>query len=288
MRTYELNENATNYFDVEAEMITDFAAAAVGAMVTNKVFGDGKVTAIAGNTFDLMIMTIEFAEDTKRFQATAAIMTTKTMAFADEELVQLYADMYEKHLELSDLKRKADNQAEAEAKAQAKKQEEIKKAEAKAAAAKAKALKEFDDMSAKARAHLSVTNEFYYALGWLAKHVGSMTAILPDYLGTAFEKHFGVDMPKTLVDSRAKTSGGYAKQWSWEFKCTIKKLCETVVPPCIQDVTTDFSKGIHNTAFLWDLVENHGFTFGKKQDIDHIRSMVPSVHIEAFEEGFNA
>ena len=38
MRTYELTEKATNYFEVEAEMVTDFAVAAIGAKVTNKVF----------------------------------------------------------------------------------------------------------------------------------------------------------------------------------------------------------------------------------------------------------
>jgi hypothetical protein len=115
-----------------------------------------------------------------------------------------------------------------------------------------------------------------------------MTAILPDYLGSAFEQHFGTEAPKTLVDGRAKTSGGYAKQWSWEFKCTIKKLKETVVPACIQSVTTDFSKGIHNTVFLWDLVSNHGFQFGKKQDIEKIKDTVPAQFITSFETGLTA
>ena len=130
--------------------------------------------------------------------------------------------------------------------------------------------------------------EFYYSLGWLARHMGSLVAILPDYLGQAFEKHFGLEAPKTLVDGRAKTSGGYAKQWSWEFKCTIKKLNETVVPSCLENVTTDFSKGIHNTSFLWDLVENYGFAFGKKQDPDKIAEYVPAQYKTAFANGLAA
>lgn len=285
MRTYELTEKATNYFEVEAEMVTDFAATAIGAKVTNKVFGDGKVTAIAGNTFDLMILTIEFAEDTKRFQASAAILTTKTMAFADEELAQLYADMYEKHLELSALKRKADNQAEAEAKAQAKKQEEIKKAEAKAAAAKVRAIKEFDEMVAQPKT-INVSSELYYSIGWLAKHIGTLSAAMPDYLEAAFTRHFGAEAPHRAVDSSKRTVNGFPTQWALSFKASLPKAAE--IPATLTQYLNTTGTAIANTSFLWELVDNHGFKFGKKQDIDHIRSMVPSVHIEAFEEGFNA
>ena len=72
----------------------------------------------------------------------------------------------------------------------------------------------------------------------------------------------------------------------WEFRCAIKKLKETTVPANLINVTTDFSKGIHNTAFIWDLVSNYGFQFGKKQDVDKIMDTVPNQYKVMFEAGF--
>ena len=284
MRTYELTEKAANYFEVEAEMITDFAAAAVGKSVTNKVFGDGKVTAVTGDTFDQMIMTIDFAEETKRFQAAAAIMVTKTMAFVDEELSQLYADMYEKHLEFSNQKRQADNQAAEQAKAEAKRKEEIKKAEAKAEAAKQKALKEFDEMVAQPKT-INVSSELYYNIGWLAKHIGTLSAAMPDYLEPAFQRHFGAEAPHRAVDSTKRTVNGFPTQWALSFKASLPKVTE--IPATLTQYLNTAGTAVANTSFLWTLVDNHGFKFGKKQDVDAIRSLVPAVHIEAFEKGFN-
>lgn len=284
MRTYELTEKAANYFEVEAKMITDFAVAAVGAMVTNKVFGDGKVTAATGDTFDRMIMTIEFAEETKRFQASAAIMVTKTMAFADEELTQFYADMYEKHLELSALKRRADNQAEAEAKAQAKKQEEIKKAEAKAVAAKVRAIKEFDEMVAQPKT-VNVSSELYYSIGWLAKHIGTLSAAMPDYLEAAFIRHFGAEAPHRAVDSSKRTVNGFPTQWALSFKASLPKAAE--IPATLTQYLNTTGTAIANTSFLWELVDRYGFKFGKKQDTVEIMRHIPIEYIPVFNDGYN-
>jgi hypothetical protein len=88
-----------------------------------------------------------------------------------------------------------------------------------------------------------------------------------------------------LRDSKAKSVGGFAKKWNWSFSCSIKKLKGVTVPAYLQTVTTDISKGIHNTSFIWDLVENYGFKFGKEQDIEKIRSCVPTEHIAFFENG---
>lgn len=150
---------------------------------------------------------------------------------------------------------------------------------------KAKALKDFE-VATKIARPISSTDEFYFSLGWLAKHVGAVSATLPDYLGAAFEKYFGAETPKTLIDSKAKSIGGHAKKWGWEFSCRVKKLNETTVPTYMQSVTTDISKGIHNTGFIWDLVDNYGFQFGKTQDIDNIRSNIPASYMSFFEAGF--
>ena len=276
------------YLETEAKLVDAVGNYVTGADVTCAKYGDGKIVAFKGTTLEDLIVDIEFAEGIKKFSL-VHIMNNKFIRFADIlEVGDAWDSAFEVHTKLTGIYRECERvirqqQIEAEKQAEAEK-----KAEAKYQKQKEQAVKSFDQMVQDANTSLSDVDEFYYALGWLANHIGSMTAILPDYLGSAFEKHFGAETPKTLVDGRAKTSGGYAKQWSWEFKCTIKKLKETVVPARIQSVTTDFSKGIHNTAFLWDLVSNYGFQFGKKQDVDKIREAIPTPYISSFETGLTA
>lgn len=276
------------YLETEAKIVKAIGDYIVGAEVSCSKYGEGKVVAYTGDTVDTIILDIDFSGETKRFSL-VHIMTNNFIKFADIfEIGDAWDSAFTLHTTLTGIYKACEQvlrqqQIEAEKRAEAEK-----KAEAKYQKQKEQAVKSFDQMVQEANTSLSDVDEFYYALGWLAKHIGSMTAILPDYLGSAFEKHFGAETPKTLVDGRAKTSGGYAKQWSWEFKCTIKKLKETVVPACIQSVTTDFSKGIHNTAFLWDLVSNYGFQFGKKQDVDKIREAIPAQYISSFETGLTA
>lgn len=276
------------YLETEAKLVDALGKYVTGAEVICVKYGDGKIVAFKGTTPEDLIVDIEFAEGVKKFSL-IHIMHNKFVQFADIlEIGDAWDSAFEVHTKLTDTYHKCEKvirqqQIEAEKKAEAEK-----KTEAKYQKQKEKAVKSFDQMVQDANTSLSDVDEFYYALGWLANHVGSVTAILPDYLGSAFEKYFGVETPKTLVDGRAKTSGGYAKQWSWEFKCTIKKLKETVVPDYIRSVTTDFSKGIHNTAFLWDLVSNYGFQFGKKQDVDKIREAIPVQYISSFETGLAA
>ena len=293
-RVDELRDN-TNFtaenYEIEyltAEVVlTDlFGEYLVGAEINSKTYGTGKVVNTSGDLLDRMSMEVTFVDGIKKF-GVMPVITGKALfnKFADiseigdawDRAFDLHTDMTKKYNELKN----AEIQQALEAK---KKAEADKKAEERYQNQKAKAIRDFE-AQAQSEKTLSAADEFYYSLGWLAKHMGVMTAILPDYLGSAFEKYFGAETPKTLVDGRAKTSGGYAKQWSWEFKCTIKKLKETIVPAYLQDITTDFSKGIHNTSFLWDLVENYGFQFGPKQDIEKIRSHIPSDCLASFEAG---
>jgi hypothetical protein len=280
-------ENAREkYFEAEATLVQIIGGWVYEAKVSCVTLGKGTIIETEGTTLDNIIVTIDFNGNNKRFSL-VHIMNHKFVKFTDLDVADIWTKACTMHTEWTaeykELTRAAKQLAiEAEKKAIAEK-----KAEEKYQHLKDKALRDFDELTNKARVR-SDADEFYYALGWLANHVGAMTAILPDYLGAAFEKYFGIDTPKTLVDSRAKTSGGYAKQWSWEFKCTIKKLKDTVVPACIQNVTTDFAKGIHNTSFLWDLVANYGFQFGKKQDVNKIAQTIPAQYIDSFNEGLTA
>lgn len=286
----DLVDAQNQYNAAEAELVSVICDLVNGAEVDCVSYGTGTVTAACGVTLSSIIIDIYFPDvfKTKRFSLLHLMTVTNFVQFTNDDIKTLWMKAFDVHNALTTALKTLEStrkQLELEA---AKKVEADKKAEQKYQKMREKAIRDFDELAHQAKTVWTEADEFYYALGWLAKHVGSMTAILPDYLGSAFEKYFGVDAPKTLVDGRAKTSGGYAKQWSWEFKCTIKKLKETTVPACIQSITTDFSKGIHNTAFLWDLVSNYGFQFGKKQDVDRIRKEVPAQYISSFETGLAA
>lgn len=290
LKNTEFNMTTVNedYLKAENELTVLLGACFIDAKVSCTTYGNGVVVSVSGDTVDDMILDIAFGSENKSFSLKHA-MSHNFIKFENaDELVEIWNIAFEVHTFLYSQYRELKAANEQAIKDAAKKAEADKKAEAKYERLKEKSLKDFEVMQNRPREALTKADEFYYALGWLAKHVGSLTAILPDYLGPAFEKYFGSEAPKTLIDGRAKTSGGYAKQWSWEFKCTIKKLSETAVPACIQSVTTDFSKGIHNTSFLWDLVERYGFQFGKKQDETKIRQHVPAQYLPMFEAGLIA
>jgi hypothetical protein len=291
MTTYTLTTGTQEDFNnVQSQLISDFTEQFTGAEVTNQLLGTGKIVSCLNlsNNFESVIFTVYFDLDvTKRYVAAAAI-SCGGLKFVDESMVELYTSFKEVHNNLKHQLFEAQEEAKCRAKAEQKKADQLKKAEANYERLKEKSIQDFEELTQRVKQPITKADEFYYALGWLAAHVGSITAKLPDYLGPAFEKYFGAEAPKTLVDARARTSGGYAKQWSWEFVCTIKKLKESTVPACLQTVTTDFSKGIHNTAFIWDLVSNYGFKFGKKQDTLEIMRCVPIEYVPMFNEGLKA
>lgn len=275
-----------NYLTAEIVLVDLLGEIILGAEVISTAYGTGKVTRTYGDTLDQMFMEIDFPVGTKRFGVSQVVCGKALFTkFADiSEIGDAWDHAFDLHTDLTkqctEFKR-AEKQAELEAKKKAIAEQ---KAEEKYQEAKAKAIRDFENQI-KTVIPRNSSDEFYFALGWLAKHAGSVTAKLPDYLESAFERHFGTDAPKTLVDSKAKTSGGFAKQWSWEFICGVKNLKNSVVPAYLNTVTSDISKGIHNTSFVWDLVDNYGFQFGKTQDLDRIRSCVPSTHISFFEAG---
>lgn len=190
------------------------------------------------------------------------------------DCIELQAEVKNVHHDRVSAKYEADREAKELAKEEAKRKAHIEKT-----------IHDFEVMSRQDRTKCA-TGEFYYSLGWLAKHCGVITAKLPDYLGKAFENYFGSDVPKTLVDTSKKTVGGFSKQWSFEFVCSIKKVKDLEVPAVILGTTSDITKGIHNTSFIWDLVDNYGFQFGKTQDVDKIREAIPDTYLKYFENGY--
>ena len=267
---------------------TELAALAYPYTIKHRINGQGQLVSVkAPLTGGSLYATIDFDSIGTKVLALDAAFSARVLTMPEvliDTLLEAQTAFKEDYEARDRAQRQADRLAREQAKEAEKKAKVDKEAEEKYERTKAKAIKDFEALTVAARP-VAAVDEFYYSLGWLAKHVGVITAKLPDYLGSAFEKHFGVEAPKTLVDGKAKTIGGYAKQWSWEFVASIKKLKGTTVPAYLQNITTDFSKGIHNTSFVWDLVENYGFQFGKTQDVDKIRSCVPADYLTSFEAG---
>ena len=159
--------------------------------------------------------------------------------------------------------------------------------EAKYQAAKEKAIQDFEVLARKDKSQLA-TGEFYYNLGWLAKNIGTVSAALPDYLLKYFENHFGTEAKPTVVDSRKRTVNGHPMQWALSMKASVAKKAVDKIPPFLKQFLNTTGNALTSTTFIWDIVENYGFKFGRKQDIDQIRSSIPTTYLKQFEKGFAA
>lgn len=278
------------FFKAETNLIGTVRDYIIGMEVASSMYGTGKVTTCTGITLDTAIINIKFPNGDKRFSLLHIVNLSnsqKTSArITDEKILSTLTEAFEVHTKLLDAYKEYKNEArklaiEAEKKAMAEK-----KAEERYQKRKEQAIKDFEALQNRARETTSETDEFYYALGWLAKHAGSVVAVLPDYLEPSFQKCFGFETPHTVVDSKRKTSGGYSMQWSWSFKISLKKAEEL---PCIfRRYINSTGKAITNTAFIWDLIKEFNFKFGKKQDVSEIKSNISTQYIPSFDLGFNS
>jgi hypothetical protein len=287
MKNYVVSDYQ-NWADLSADLTAELNKLITEPIsACHKKYGECKVSclvvSINENNFNILA-DFAFADETKKL-ALNVLLKNGLIQIDDYESFEILANFITDCLELqAEVKTVYRDRVSAkfEADRQAK---ELAKQEAKRKATMEKNIHDFEVLTRQDRTKCA-TGEFYYALGWLAKHCGVITAKLPDYLGKSFESYFGSDVPKTLVDTSGKTSGGFAKQWSWEFVCSIKKAKDLEVPPIIRDTTSDITKGIHNTSFVWDLVANYGFQFGKTQDLEKIRESIPVHCLEYFEKGY--
>ena len=256
--------------------------------VKHRFYGEGQLTFVkAPLNGGGLYATIDFAAGTKTLALDVAFANNLLAMDAVLTAVLLKAQTaFKSDFEAREqARRTAELLAHEQAKAAAKKAEEEKKAEEKYQKTKAKAIKDFEALVHTERA-ISVADEFYYALGWLAKNTGTFSAAMPDYLLSYFEQHFGTEIKPTVIDSKKKTVNGYAMQWALSMKASIKKKSIDLIPAYLTQYLSKSGNAIADTSFVWDLVDNYGFQFGKKkQDVDKIRSHVPSAYLMSFEAG---
>lgn len=274
------------YLATEAQLVDAIGNGVVGKTVSCIKYGDGEIVAFKGNTVEDIIVDIDFSGEIKKFSLNH-IMNNKFVQFVDfDEFADIWTKAFELHTTLTNLHNESERVAR-QLLIEAKKQAEAeKKAEAKYQKLKEKAIKDFDQLVKQANTSLSDVDEFYYALGWMAKHVGSISAALPDYLESSFTKHFGTETGARIVDSKKKTVNGNSMQWTFGFNATLRKAEN--IPAFLSQYLSTTGKAIANTSFIWDLVDNYGFQFGKKQDADKIKGTVPAQFIKSFEAGLTA
>jgi hypothetical protein len=297
MTTYERLEEIKNnteidlatahdtYNKVELELAKLLGEYVLGAEVSCQTYGPGHVVAYSGSTLDSIIVDVEFATITKKFSLPHIINVAKFIKFEDIfEIGSIWDEAFAIHTDLTFKFKELDRITKQQAAEAKKKAEEERKAEEKYQKAKAKAIADFEELSQTARP-ISTVDEFYYSLGWLAKNAGTVSAAMPDYLLSFFEGRFGTEYKPTVVDSKKRTVNGYAMQWALSMKASLPKKVEGKVPAFLTKYLSTSGNAVSDTSFIWDLVDNYGFKFGKKQDIENIRTHIPSTYLEFFETG---
>lgn len=243
--------------------------------VIHKINGAGYITYMKAADTDVYL-TIDFSEASKQYSLCFLIEHGHlTLDKTVHEILQEIYAVYVASLAVRDLELRLEAKAKREAAILA--QEALKK-EAAEKARREKAIKRIQNT--KPEAILSEPKTYYEALGWMAGNIKSIRATVPSDLESWFVKNFGI-AEHTVVDSNKKTSNGNPMKWSISFKATFKNE----VPTFIADKTGVSKKSIDSVAYVWDLIENHGFCFGTKQNIDNIRKFVPNSFLTEFETG---
>lgn len=252
--------------------------------VKHKTYGEGQlVIATVPSNGNSLYATIDF-ESGNKFFALKALLDFNLLELSEDlktVLTEAQSVFFANYETVEAEKRKANRLAYE----QAKKEAEEKKQEEKYQASKAKMIKEFETLANTERP-MSTTAEFYYSLGWIARNCGTFACSLPDYLLPYFQSQFGTDYEPHAVDSKKRTVNGYAMQWTISMTANIKKKSIDKIPAFLTQYLSKSGTSIANTAFIWDLVANYGFKFGKTQDINQIRATIPNTYLTYFETGY--
>lgn len=289
MKNYDVF-NYQNWADLSADLTTELNELINSSIsAVHKKYGECKVSGFVvsmnENTFNILA-DFAFADEIKKL-ALNILLKNGLVQIDDYDSFEVLKNFISSLTDLqAEVKTVYRNRAAAkfEADRQAK---ELAKQEAKYQAAKEKAIQDFEVMARQERG-ICASGEFYYNLGWLAKNVGTISAALPDYLLKYFENHFGTEAKPTVVDSKKRTVSGHPMQWALSMKASLHKKSVDTIPPFAKQYLNSAGNALTNTEFIWDLVENYGFRFGKSQDLNQIKSSIRPEYIKYFENGYAA
>ena len=125
------------------------------------------------------------------------------------------------------------------------------------------------------------------AYGWLAKHIGPLRVEVPASKEKRFISAFGANALHTVIDDSRVTSGGYKMKFNWSVNIGLNGDL-TNRPACLDQFLSEDKTHITSLNFVIDLVNNHGFNFAEKQDINEIRTFIANDDLIKFEQGYAA
>ena len=281
----KLDHTEDSYIRVEQCLIKELKNNILNNTMLNKTMGTGVVVDVYGNTFDTTIVCIDYNNEQKKYGLATALMA-KFLTFENPELLTIYKTYSKLHFDITSqyiLLKKEEKERVEQLK---KKQAEELKAEEQYQKLKNNAIKSFEKHINEERTICDLDSEFFYALGWLANNIKTVSAALPDYLERPFHRHFGYDTPCRVVDSHKRGPAGYQSQWTWSFKATLKNS-EDVPTILVKHLNTN-KNYLSDTSFIWDLIDTYNFKFGKTQCVEDILSSVPSDFVSYFNMGLSA
>ena len=227
---------------------------------------------------DLEFMTLSEADRQLLVDAQSAFSAVfcQRTKLAQERAAQEAA---ERAVRQAELERRIKEHKAAEAKAK-----RIKKNTERLEESKAAYLEKFRELLATKKS-LSFSDEFYYSLGWLAKHSGTVKAVVPDICEAEFVQYFGTEVPFTKTEYKVGP-GGWISQWGKSFTASLVKA--KTIPAYLEQYLNPKRTQVTNSEYIKDLVDNYGFQFGKAQNVEAIRKSVPAEYLPHFEAGFAA
>lgn len=137
------------------------------------------------------------------------------------------------------------------------------------------------------KAELEDANDMSTVVGWLAKHVQVMKAEVPASKEKRFVEVFGSQALRKVVDDSRRTSGGYKMKLDWSVDIPLVGDL-TNRPACLDSVLSPDKTHITSLKFAIGLVNDYGFMFAEQQDLDAIKSYIPTKDMKKFNEGFAA
>ena len=292
MTTYELTVNSTgeDFFNARKQLINEFIQQITGAEVTTDWRNPhtGRIVSCCNpcNNFESVIASVYFddTDETKSYGITAA-MNCGGLLFVDESLVALYDEFKKANDNIKHTEFLAAQEVQRRHKEAEKLEQKRKANEKKLEGMKVSAEKEFNNLLNDSDKKITETDEFYWTLGWLASHVGTLTAKMPDFLEAGFVKHFG-EVEHTTVDSTKVGPAGYTSQWRLSMEASLVKTKE--IPDTLTKYLNPTGKKLSKTSFIWKLVDDYGFKFGKKQNALEIMDHVPVNYLPMFNAGMKA
>jgi len=266
------------------KVLEDFKKEIIGVSVNSIKYGDGKIVDVesieqAGCKYYFKLV-VNFGAETKMFASHLANITYDDKG---NEVLEKYNTVLEELNKIeaeriAEEKRLRDEQLQKE-----KEEAALLKKQMKLEQSRNNALNKLRALNSKS-GYKSINDNYYSLVGWMAKHCINVRAALPDWMEDYFVSVFG-DVERYVVDGNKKTSGGFDYQWGLGMKVSFN---EEVPEGLLKYATSKNKKIIDNVAFVWDLVQSYGFTFGKVQNIENILKEIPDNQVANFKLGYDA